>query len=597
MGYRSFAVFKRGTSGYTVDHLPCWVFPAMENISQLLAAARGDIPADLVLNGGKIVNVFSGEIESADIAIFGGRIAGVGKGYEGRQRIDLGGTFVAPGLIDAHVHVESSLCTAGEFAAAVVPRGVTTAVIDPHEIANVAGAEGVRFMAQSTKNVPLNFVVMAPSCVPATSMASTGDSISVDDLHALRRQGDVHGLAEVMNYPAVTQGDEVMLAKIAAMAGRPIDGHCPGVSAQALNAYVASGVGSDHESVTPQEAMEKLSRGLYVLVREATNARNLLALLSMVNSKNSRRVCFCTDDRTPGDLLQEGSIDSMVRRAIAAGIDPMDAIRMATLNPAEWFGLGEVGAIGPGRRADLIVMDDLRGMNPRMVFWGGALVARDGQFLAKSGSESPALALGKCDIAWESVRFDIAARSNRIRVIGAMPDQLTTEHRILSAKKDHGQAVSDVESDVLKMAVIERHKRTGKMGIGFIQGFGMKRGAIAGTVAHDHHNLVVIGADDASIMTAARAAGSNGGGLAVAVGERAVAHLPLPIGGLMSDQPIRKVAEKYESLLGAARELGSGLKDPLMAMSFMALEVIPSLKLTDHGLIDVEKFQIVDLFV
>ncbi len=542
------------------------VLSVMDNISRLLAAARGDVPADLLLTNGRVLNVFSGEIESVDIAIFQGRIAGLGSGYQAKQRIDLQGSFVAPGFIDAHVHIESSLCTPAQFAAAVVPRGITTAITDPHEIANVAGADGVRFMARSASGLPLHVIVMAPSCVPATDMASSGGIIGVDDISALRGQGIVHGLAEVMNYPAVTRGDDLMLAKIAAMSGRPVDGHCPGVSGPALNAYIAAGVGSDHESVTPEEAMEKLARGLYLLVREATNARNLAAILPAITRANSRRVCFCTDDRTPGDLLNVGSIDDMVRRAIAAGIDPMDAFRMATLNPAECFGLRDAGAIGPGRRADLIVFDDLTRPRPKMVFSDGWLVARDGVLLENvipDVRQSASTAMGRCDVAWDSVHFDLPARSEKIRVIGSRPDQLTTEHRILRSKTVAGLSVADVASDVLKMAVIERHRRTGQMGLGFIQGFGMKRGAIAGTVAHDHHNLVTIGSDDVSMLTAAHAAAEDGGGLAVAVGQNVVARLPLPIGGLMSDRPIAEVAASYQRLVNAAHELGSTLKDPL----------------------------------
>jgi adenine deaminase len=580
--------------------LPVLILPVMDNISRLLAAARGDVPADLLLTNGRVLNVFSGEIESVDIAIFQGRIAGLGPGYQAKERIDLQGSFVAPGFIDAHVHIESSLCVPAQFAAAVVPRGVTTAITDPHEIANVAGADGVRFMSRGASGLPLHVVMMAPSCVPATDMASGGGTIGVDDLNALRRQDIVHGLAEVMNYPAVARGDDVMLAKIAAMSGRPIDGHCPGVTGQTLNAYVAAGVGSDHESITAKEAAEKLARGLYLLVREATNARNLETLLPAINPTNSRRVCFCTDDRTPGDLLGVGSIDDMVRRVIAAGIDPMDAVRMATLNAAECFGLRDVGAIAPGRRADLIVFDDLKRPQSRMVFSDGWLVARDGQLLENvipDISLSASSPMGRCDIAWGSVHFDLPARTEKIRVIGSEPDQLTTEHRVLRSKTVAGQSVADIASDVLKMAVIERHHRTGQMGLGFIQGFGMKRGAIAGTVAHDHHNLVTIGSDDVSMLTAAHAAAEDGGGLAVAVGQNVIARLPLPIGGLMSDRPIAEVAAGYQRLVDSAHELGSTLKDPLMAMSFMALEVIPSLKLTDRGLIDVDRFQIVDLFV
>jgi adenine deaminase len=571
----------------------------MDDISRLLAAARGDVPSDLLITGGRIVNVFNGEIESVDIAVMGGRIAGIGPGYQARRTVDVKGSFIAPGFIDAHVHIESSLCTPSQFATAVVPRGVTTVVTDPHEIANVAGAAGVRFMAENAKGLPLNLVVMAPSCVPATPMASSGGTIGVDDLNELRKHGIAHGLAEVMNYPAVTAGDETMLAKIAAMTGRPVDGHCPAITGRSLNAYIAAGVGSDHEATTAEEAREKLARGLYLLVREATNARNLAALLPIINRSNSRRICFCTDDRTSCELLDVGSIDEMVRRAITAGIDPVDAIRMATLNPSEWFGLSDIGAIGPGRKADLMVFDDLRQPQARLVFSGGVLAARDGVLLDPPVRQpaTKARSLGKCDVAWDSVRFAITAKSDRIRVIGSQQDQLTTEHRVLRNKSVEGRAVADISRDILKMAVIERHRRSGSMGVGFIQGFGMKRGAIAGTVAHDHHNLVTIGSDDASMLAAARGAATDGGGLAVAVGENIVARLPLPIGGLMSDQPIGEVAAGYKRLIDAAHELGSAMNDPFMAMSFMALEVIPSLKLTDHGLIDVDKFQIVDLFV
>jgi adenine deaminase len=570
----------------------------MGDISRLLAAARGEFPADILIVGGRIVNVFNGEIEKADIAILDGRIAGIGPGYQAKQIVNVEGSFISPGLIDAHVHIESSLCTPAQFTTAVVPRGVTTAVIDPHEIANVAGEEGVRFMASAGHGLPLNLVIMAPSCVPATAMASGGGAIGLNNLRELQKSGIVHGLAEVMNYPAVVAGDPEMIAKIMLMAGRPVDGHCPAVTGKFLNAYVAAGVGSDHEATTLEEAKEKLARGLYLLVREATNARNLAALLPVINRSNSRRICFCSDDRTCCDLLEVGTVDEMVRVAIAAGIDPIEAIRMATLNAAEWFGLGDIGAIGPGRKADLVVFDDLKVPRARMVFSGGILAARDGCFLPSANRNAAATTtLGQCDVDWESVRFAVKARSDRIRVIGSLEDQLKTEHRVMPAKIVDGLAAADVSRDVLKMTVIERHRHSGKMGVGFIQGFGFRRGAIAGTVAHDHHNLITIGSDDVSMMAASRAAAQNGGGLAVAVGENIVARLPLPIGGLMSDRPIGEVAASYRKLLGAARDLGSPLKDPFMAMSFMALEVIPSLKLTDHGLIDVQKFEVVDLFV
>lgn len=562
-----------------------------DDLTRLLSIARGDLPADLVLGDARILNTFSGEIERGDVAIADGRIAGVGAGYDGVERIDLRGAYVAPGLIDAHVHIESSLCLPPAFAAAVLPRGVTCVVADPHEIANVAGPAGVEFMVEASKGLPLAVVLMAPSCVPATSMASSGGAVGAADLRAMRAAGMARGLGEVMNFPGVIAGDQAMLEKVAAMAGRPVDGHCPGVAGKRLNAYVAAGVGSDHECVTAAEAREKLSRGLYLLIREATNARNLEALLPVITPANSRRVCFCTDDRTPVDLLRIGSVDQMVRRAIEYGIDPIDAIRMATLNPAEWFGLRDRGAIAPGRRADLFVFDDLRRPEARMVFSRGRLV---GELAAEAAS--PQGVVGRCEVKWDRVRWPVAARAGQLRVIGARADQLVTAHRVMRPTVVEEQAVADVSRDLLKMLVIERHGGAGNSGVGFIQGFGLRRGAIAGTVAHDHHNLVTIGADDRSMECAARTAAAMGGGLAVAVGENVVARLALPVGGLMSDRPLAEVAEGYGRVVSAARELGSPLADPMMAMSFMALEVIPALKLTDQGLVDVEQFKIVDLF-
>jgi adenine deaminase len=570
----------------------------MPDISRLLPVSRGDVPADCVVTGGRILNVFSGEIETGDIAIVDGTIAGVGTGYDGIQRIDLHGAFVAPGLIDAHVHIESSLCVPSQFAAALLPRGVTAVVADPHEIANVTGPAGVRYMAAASRGLPLDVTIMAPSCVPATALASSGGVINVDDLRDLRKTGTARGLAEMMNFPGVLTQDPTVLEKLAVMEHRPIDGHSPGLTGKLLNAYIAAGIGSDHESTIIEEAREKLSRGLYLLIREATNARNLDALLPVITRSNSRRICFCTDDRTPVHLLESGSVDEMVRRAIAFGIDPIEAVRMATLNAAEWFGLNHLGAIAPGRRANLFVFDDLKKPEAKLVFSNGKIVAERGKVVAPVVPvPAESTVTGRCQIDFETIRWAIPARSDRVRVIGSMPDQLLTDHRILPAKIVAGHAVADPAADLLKMLVIERHNGGATHAAGFIQGFGLKRGAIAGTVAHDHHNLVVIGADDLSMQSAARAVAGMGGGLAVAAGERLIATLALPVAGLMSDRPIAEVAGGYAAVVSAARELGSTLTDPFMAMSFMTLEVIPSLKLTDLGLVDVAQFKFVDLFV
>ncbi len=569
-------------------------------IDSLLAVARGDAPADLVLRNAKLINVFTGEIENTDIAIHQGRIAGVGPGYTAKQERDLSGAFVAPGLIDAHVHIESSLCLPPQFAAAVVPRGVTTVVADPHEIANVAGAPGVRFMAEASRDLPLRVELMAPSCVPATPMASAGATLSAEDLQSLLEDGTVRGLAEVMNFPGVIAADPQVAAKIRAFAAqhRTIDGHAPGVLGQQLNAYVAAGIHSDHECVTPEEAKEKLARGLYILIREATNAHNLAPLLPIINERNHRRICFCTDDRQPADLLAEGSIDHMLRTAIAAGIDPMIAFRLCTLNAAELYQLHDRGAIAPGRVADLFIFDDLNAPRAREVYTAGQRVAADGKLLDPVPVPTiPDDLLHSVKVKWFGVRLDVGVRKRHIRTIGHLPNQLVTEHKVMNATIRAGNIMADPARDILKIAVLERHKETGNTGIAFITGFGLKRGAIAGTVAHDHHNLVVIGCDNNSMLTAAKAAAATQGGLAAADGNNILASLPLPVAGLMSNQPIESVRDQYANLLKIARDqLGSALHDPFMAMSFMALEVIPDLKLTDLGLVDVKEFKLVDLF-
>jgi adenine deaminase len=516
--------------------------------------------------------------------------------------VDLRGAFLAPGLIDAHVHIESSLCTPPQFASAVLPHGVTCAITDPHEIANVAGLDGIRYMMDAARGLPLTIRVMAPSCVPATHLETSGAALDADALAALLQASSVLGLAELMNFPGAIHGDPEVLAKLTAFAGRPRDGHAPLVRGRALNAYAAAGIGSDHECTTVDEALEKLARGLYILIREATNARNLHALLPLVTPATSRRLCFCTDDRIPADLLDGGSIDMMVREAIAYGLPLVTALQMATLNPSEWFGLHDRGAIAPGRMADLIVFDDPAAFRVRQVYAGGRLIAEHGMLLpdvtlalpilppalAESMHINPAL------ISLESLHVPV--QPGALRVIGAIEGQLVTHDLRLEPCVVNGAVVADPGRDLLKMAVFERHLGSGGRALGFVQGMGLQRGALAGSVAHDHHNLVCLGADDLSMQTALRAVVEMRGGLAVAEGEKLHATLPLPVAGLMSDRPVAEVRAGYDAVVAAAHALGAGHHDPFMGMSFLALEVIPALKLTDKGLVDVTRFALVDLF-
>ncbi len=574
-------------------------------LEAMIAVARGEEPADLLLRNAQLVNVLSGEIHPANVAIYEGRVAGFGE-YHAHQVVDLAGRFICPGLIDAHVHLESSMVQPAEFARAVVPRGTTAVVCDPHEIANVLGLDGVRYILDASEGLPLHVYVMAPSCVPATHMESAGAELTAANIKEIMAHERVLGLAEMMNFPGVLYRVPSVLEKIRIAGDRPVDGHAPGLSGLDLNAYVAAGIGSDHECAELEEAREKLRRGMHIFIREGSAARNLHSLLPLVTPANARLCHFCSDDRHPATLLSEGSVDGIVRQAIAWGLDPITAYQMATVNTAQYFGLRNVGAVAPGYRADLLVLDDLETVQVAQVYTDGQLVA-EGRHLLPSAADLPQVPI-QPSVHLDPSTLDFAilagvgptrarrAPARRARVIGVIPGQVVTEELRLEPTIEEGCVISDPSRDLLKMAVVERHHGTGNVGLGLVKGLGLKHGAIASSVAHDSHNIVVIGTSDAEMQTCVAAIAEMGGGQVVTAGGEVQAACPLPIAGLMSDRPLEEVRDQVEAVNEAARGLGCTLPDPLMTVSFLALPVIPALKLTDKGLVDVGKFDFVPLF-
>ncbi len=553
-----------------------------------MAVARGDEPADLVLAGGKVLSVFTGEWLEVDVAIKDGHVVGLGR-YKGRERQDVAGAYLVPGFIDAHMHIESSKLMVDEFARAVLAHGTTAVVADPHEIANVLGTDGIHWLLDCCTDLPLDVYVMASSCVPASHFESPRRPFTTGDIESLLRRHRTIGVAEMMNFPGVIAGDKDEVSKLTTGLTDHVDGHAPGVRGPALNAYIAAGVRSDHEATTYEEALEKRRLGMWVMMREASIARNLRDLLPLVKKFGPDRCMFCTDDREPGFIVEEGHINQMVRVAVEEGISSEDAIVMATINPATYHRLWHLGALAPGYQADILVLDDLVSFKPRQVLKRGAPPifaklavpewVRQTVHLAPVGAAS----------------FRVPSGPKRIRVIKVVPGQLLTGAETAEPSVRDGSIVADAARDLIKIAVLERHHASGRVGLGFATNIGLQHGAFASTVAHDAHNVVVLGVDDADMAACACRLTEIGGGIVIAVGGRVVEELPLPVAGLMSDQPLAQVHEQLRSMERRLARMGVSMTAPFMALSFLALSVIPELKITDRGLVDVSRFQLVPL--
>ena len=552
----------------------------------------------------KIVNVFTEEIIEQNVAVKNGYVIGFFDDadiYDAAKKIDLNGMYMVPGLIDSHVHIESSMTTPDNFAKAVLACGTTTCIADPHEIANVAGLEGIEYMIDSAKNTPMNILFALPSFVPATHMETCGASLDVTQLKKMINHPKIVALAEMMNYPGVIfKGSDVMeKIKLAKDARKPIDGHAPNVTGRDLEAYIQTGILSDHECTNSSEAIEKLRLGMHIMIREGTCAKNLDDLFPVISEKTYNRVMWCTDDRHPEDILSHGHIDHIVRKAIIKGLDPVRAIKMGSLNPANYFNIHDVGAIAPGRRADFIVMDNLKEFKVKQVFVKGVLVNDKGTAIKKNNIRKichPSI----MNIKKQDVDFSIAVKDKddfQIRVIQAIPDQVVTREIIVIPKQENGFLVSDTERDILKIAVVERYSGNARTGKGFVTGINLKKGAIASSVAHDSHNIIVVGTNDIDMMCAFEKIVDMKGGFSVAKDAKILESLDLPVAGLMSDKSLKDVDNDMKRILKAVRLLGSDLTDPFMTLGFLALPVIPQLKITDHGIIDVNKFEIVDLFI
>lgn len=563
----------------------------MDALQRRLAVARGDEPADLVVRGGRVLSVFTREWLDVDIAIADGAVAGLGE-YEGHETLDASGRFVVPGFIDAHMHLESVKLMVDEFARLVLPLGTTAVVADPHEIANVLGVDGVHWLLDATSGLQLDVYFMAPSCVPASPFESPRRPLIPGDLESLMRRTRILGLAEMMNFPGVITGLPSELEKLGLQGSEHADGHAPGVRGKELQAYAAAGISSDHEALTVEEGRERIRAGMWLLIREASMARNLKALLPLVEEYGPGRIAFCTDDRDPEDIADFGHINGMVREAVAFGIPPEHALVMATHHPALCHGLRDHGAIAPGYLADLLVLPDLVTFQPDAVLKGGRPIKDVPQIPIPDWVRQTVRIrqLGPTD-------FAIPWSGGTARAIGLIEDQVVTESLTIEPAVDGGLAVASAELDLAKIAVVERHLATGRVGLGFVTGSGLRRGALASSVAHDAHNLVVVGMTDSDMTFAVERLAEIGGGIVAVEGLRVLAECPLPIAGLLSDAPLATVIEQSRACNAGAQELGWTGATPFLTLAFLALSVIPHLKITDRGLVDVDRFELVPLSV
>ncbi len=564
--------------------------PTLAPLAALIDQAAGREPADLVLRGGRVLDLVTGDLLEGDVAICGETIVGTCASYDARRIIDVSGKILVPGFIDTHLHIESSCVTPFEFDRCVAPKGVTTAICDPHEIANVAGLAGIRYFLDASAHTLMDIRVQLSSCVPSTTMETAGARLDIADLAPLMDHPAVIGLAEFMNYPGVIHKDPGALAKLEAFRGRHIDGHAPLVLGRDLNAYLSAGIRTEHEATTATEAREKLQKGMRVLIREGSVSKDLLALIPLMTERNSPYICLCTDDRNPLDIAEHGHLDYMIRTAIAQGVAPLVAYRAASLSAAEAFGLKDRGLIAPGKRADIVVLDDLADCRADMVICGGTVVD-DAAFAARA-TIPPVARHSVKPPAITPASFRCAGNRVETPVIGILPGKIITERLTEEIAPEGGDKRPDPARDLARVAVIERHGKNGNIATGFVRGFGITRGAIAATVCHDHHNIVAVGVDYDDMAIAANRLREIEGGFVVASGGKVLAELALPIAGLMSLEPFETVELRLRDLRAAARELGVTLEEPFLQMAFVALPVIPHLKITDHGMVDVDRFEV-----